>query len=69
MLSFLRREVLSRFKESMKDPEYIRRNLEEEKRRKKEFSLHWKYLPPDMKKRLLLLGKSWFMQDIAIWSL
>lgn len=56
VISFLRGEVFNRFKESMKNSDSIGKNLENEKKRKKEFSMNWKYLSEDLKKKLLLLG-------------
>ena len=43
-LKYLRQEILLRFRESMLDGEFLARSLEEEKRRKKEFSTHLKHL-------------------------
>ncbi len=53
---YLRQEVLVNFAHSHSIPDFFTKPLEEEKRRKKELSSHWKFLCEDSKERLLLLG-------------
>lgn len=43
-LNYLRQEILLRFRESMINREFLAKGLEEERRFKKDFSIHLKYL-------------------------
>jgi hypothetical protein len=46
---FLRQEVLANFAQNCSSAEAIARDLDEERRRKKEFNNNWKFMPEDEK--------------------
>jgi hypothetical protein len=53
---YLRQEIFANFSDSSANVDFFAKALEEEKKRKKEFSNHWKYLSEESRQRLLLLG-------------
>lgn len=57
VVNYLRQEVLLRFREGVAG-QAVSVQLEEEKKRKKDFSVHWKFLSEEGRQRLLMLGKS-----------
>lgn len=48
--------MFANFSEYAKNSEALGRGLEEEKKRKKEFSNSWKFMPQEIRGKLLLLG-------------
>lgn len=56
MFLYLRQEIFANFTHSTNSNDFFTKTLEEEKKRKKEFSNYWKFLPEDSRQKLLLLG-------------
>jgi hypothetical protein len=53
---YLRQEIFNNFSDSSVNVDFFTKPLEEEKKRKKEFSNHWKFVSEESRQRLLLLG-------------
>jgi hypothetical protein len=53
---YVRQEIFANFSESSTNVDFFTKSLEEEKKRKKEFSNHWKFLLEESRQKLLLLG-------------
>jgi hypothetical protein len=56
LFSFMREAVLLNFRNSLIDSQRITHLLEEEKQRKKDFSIFWRNITPEHRQNLLLLG-------------
>lgn len=58
MIGILRAEILSNFHKYITIPQSLMSRLEEEKKRKKDFSIHWKNISEESRKRILYLDQN-----------